>query len=77
LAIILEVKAGPFAGKQITLAAGKSIVIGRAATRAQFAVPHDTFMSGLHFAVECGPSGCRVIDRKDTRYLFCPSVRER
>ena len=64
--VVLEIKAGPFAGTTIPVAAGRSIVIGRAADRAQFAIPHDNHMSGVHFAVECGPSGCRVVDKKST-----------
>ena len=64
--VILEIKAGPFSGKKITLANGQSILIGRAPDRAQFAIPHDNHMSGVHFAVECGPNGCRVIDKKST-----------
>src|SRR5712692_5789152 len=64
--VLLEIKAGPFADKKITLANGQSILIGRASDRAQFAVPHDNHMSGIHFAVECGPNGCRVIDKKST-----------
>ncbi len=68
--LILQIKAGPLGGKQVTVANGRSIVIGRAPDRGQFAIPHENHMSGVHFAVECGPSGGRVIDRKDTRYLF-------
>src|SRR6266704_4662257 len=64
--VVLEIKAGPFAGKKIALANAQSILIGRAAERAQFAIPHDKHMSGVHFAVECGPSGCRVVDKKST-----------
>ncbi len=64
--VVLEIKAGPFAGKKIALANAQSILIGRAAERAQFAIPHDNHMSGVHFAVECGPSGCRVVDKKST-----------
>ncbi len=66
MGVLLEIKAGPFASKKITLANGKSILIGRAPDRAQFAIPHDNHMSGVHFAVECGPNGCRVIDKKST-----------
>ncbi len=72
MAIILELKTGPFAGKSLSISRGGSLLIGRAPDRAQFAVPHDNNMSGVHFAVECGPNGCRVIDRMDTRYLYCP-----
>ena len=63
---LLEIKAGPLVGKRIALAVGESILIGRAPDRAQFAVPHDNHMSGIHFAIECSPSGCRVIDRGST-----------
>jgi len=64
--MLLEIKAGPFAGKKIMLSNGQSVLIGRASDRAQFAVPHDNHMSGIHFAVECGPNGCRVIDKGST-----------
>src|SRR5258708_39702154 len=63
---MLEVKSGPFAGRKIPLLAGQALLIGRAPDRAQFAIPHDNHMSGLHFAVECGPNGCRVIDKGST-----------
>jgi pSer/pThr/pTyr-binding forkhead associated (FHA) protein len=64
--MILEIKAGPFASRSIRLADGQSVLIGRATERAQFAVPHDNQMSGLHFAVDCGSKGCRVIDKGST-----------
>lgn len=66
MGMILEIKAGPFASRSIRLADGQSVLIGRATERAQFAVPHDNLMSGVHFAVECGPNGCRVIDKGST-----------
>src|SRR5260370_12669804 len=66
MAVLLQIKTGPLAGKQTSLATGQSILVGRAPDRAQFAIPHDNHMSGVHFAVECGPNGCRVIDKKST-----------
>src|SRR5260370_5273066 len=66
MAVLLQIKTGPLAGKQTSLATGQSILIGRAPDRAQFAIPHDNHMSGVHFAVECGPNGCRVVDKKST-----------
>jgi hypothetical protein len=66
LALILEIKAGPLAGHRMPIRGGESLLIGRAPNRAQFAVPHDNHMSGVHFAVECGPNGCRVVDKKST-----------
>jgi hypothetical protein len=72
MGVILEIinKAGAMAGKAIPLKSGQSVTIGRAAGRAEFAQAHDTFMSGVHFAVECGASGCRVVDRKSSNGTF-------
>ncbi len=66
MAIILKIKAGPYAGRQAAIATLETLVIGRAPDRSQFAIPHDNHMSGVHFAVECGPNGCRVIDKGST-----------
>ena len=70
MGILLEIKGGPFAGRKVPLRAGEALLIGRAQDRAQFAIPHDGHMSGLHFAVECGPSGCRLTDKKSTNGTF-------
>jgi pSer/pThr/pTyr-binding forkhead associated (FHA) protein len=73
--VVLEIKSGPMVGKAISLATGQTVTVGRAAGRAQFALPHDTFMSGVHFAVECGTSGCRVQDRKSSNGTFLNGAR--
>jgi pSer/pThr/pTyr-binding forkhead associated (FHA) protein len=75
LGVLLEVKAGPFAGKKVSVVGGQSVTFGRAAGRAEFALPHDTFMSGVHFAVACGPQGCRVQDRKSSNGTFLNGAR--
>lgn len=75
MGLILEIKAGPMAGKIIGLRSGESVTVGRAAGRAQFALSHDTFMSGVHFAVECGSQGCRVQDRKSSNGTFLNGAR--
>ena len=62
MAVILEVKAGPFAGKRVAVMGGQTVTVGRT-TQANFPVPHDTFMSGLHFSLEFGPKGCLLTDR--------------
>jgi|HubBroStandDraft_1064217.scaffolds.fasta_scaffold18646_2 hypothetical protein len=62
-------------GKKVAIATGQTVTFGRAAGRAQFALPHDTFMSGVHFAVECGPGGCRVQDRKSSNGTFLNGAR--
>jgi hypothetical protein len=70
MGVLLEINAGPFAGKKIAIVTGQTVTFGRAAGRAEFPLPHDTFMSGVHFAVECGSGGCRVQDRKSSNGTF-------
>jgi FHA domain len=70
MGVLLEINAGPMAGKKIAIVTGQAVTFGRAAGRAEFPLPHDTFMSGVHFAVECGPGGCRVQDRKSSNGTF-------
>ena len=75
MGVILEIRDGPMAGKVIGLKTGETVTVGRAAGRAQFALPHDTFMSGVHFAVECKPGGCRVQDLKSSNGTFLNGAR--
>jgi pSer/pThr/pTyr-binding forkhead associated (FHA) protein len=75
MGVLLEINAGPFAGKKVAVVTGQTVTFGRAAGRAQFALPHDTFMSGVHFAVECSTSGCRVQDRKSSNGTFLNGAR--
>jgi hypothetical protein len=75
MGVVLEIKEGVAAGKTIALKTGESVTVGRAAGRAQFALPHDTFMSGVHFAVECGLQGCRLQDRKSSNGTFLNGAR--
>src|SRR5258708_7554810 len=75
MGVLLEINVGPMAGKKVAVASGQTLTFGRAAGRAQFALPHDTFMSGVHFVVECGPQGCRVQDRKSSNGTFLNGAR--
>jgi hypothetical protein len=63
LGLILEVKEGPVAGQQVVVRTGETKRIGRAAAQSDFALPQDTFMSGLHFTVDCSAQGCRLTDK--------------
>ncbi len=74
MAVILEVKAGPFAGKRVAVMGGQTVTVGRT-TRADFAIPHDTFMSGVHFAVAYGPKGCVLTDQKSSNGTLVNGVR--
>lgn len=75
MGLILEILAGPAAGKQIVLRTGESVTVGRASAKSQCALPQDTFLSGLHFAVESSASGCRVLDKKSSNGTFLNGAR--
>lgn len=75
MAVILEVKVGPMTGEKIAVRTGETKTFGRVAARANFALPHDTVMSGLHFAVECGPQGPFLKDHNSTNGTFLNGAR--
>jgi len=75
LGVLLEIRGGPAVGKMFAVATGHSVTVGRASGRAEIALPQDTFMSGVHFAVECSVSGCRVQDRKSSNGTFLNGAR--
>ncbi|MGH9900520.1 MAG: DUF4123 domain-containing protein [Pyrinomonadaceae bacterium] len=58
--LTLEITSGPYAGKKITLEPGRTVSFGRT-EKADFPT-QDTYMSGVHFAVECGPESCQIRD---------------
>jgi pSer/pThr/pTyr-binding forkhead associated (FHA) protein len=68
--MILEITAGPAAGKQIQLVTNEAVVIGRAQGRVQFAIPDDNYMSGVHFSVELNNNVCRIRDLKSSNGTF-------
>src|SRR5262249_13600261 len=63
-----------FAGKRVAVVGGQTVTIGRT-SRANFAIPHDTFMSGVHLSVECGPKGCILTDQKSSNGTFVNGAR--
>jgi pSer/pThr/pTyr-binding forkhead associated (FHA) protein len=72
--VVLDVVAGPIAGRKIVLQDGQGIVVGRT-ERASFPVPQDTFLSGVHFAVECRGSTWCVVDQKSRNGTFVNGSR--
>ena len=75
MGLVLEIKAGELSGKRILVRTGETVLVGRAEGRANFAVPHDTYMSSIHFAIECTPRGCRVIDRGSSNGTYLNGSR--
>ena len=70
----LEIKTGPLAGKIIPVSEGRPITVGRT-RRSGFAIPHDTFLSGVHFRLECNGLTCRVVDQKSANGTFLNGTR--
>jgi hypothetical protein len=74
VAVILEVKEGPLAGKRVAVVGGQTVSVGRTA-KANFVISHDTFMSGIHFAVEYSTRGCILTDQKSANGTFVNGAR--
>lgn len=72
--VVLEIRGGPLAGKTFPLRAGQTITVGRA-TRSDIVIPHDTFLSGVHFALERNGDTCRLVDRNSANGTLHNRVR--
>jgi len=59
--VILEVISGSTAGRKVRLTADQELRVGRTEW-ADFAVPQDRLMSGVHFALQADASGCHLTD---------------
>ncbi|MGH9402252.1 MAG: FHA domain-containing protein [Terriglobia bacterium] len=70
----MEIKTGPRAGELIVVKEGESVTVGRT-TNAKFALPQDTFLSRVHFAVECSGSMCRLIDHQSANGTLLNDVK--
>ena len=72
--IVLEIKSGPRVGGSLSLHTGEPLRIGRT-DKADHAFPDDKSMSGLHFAVEYGERGCRLLDLNSSNGTFLNGAR--
>jgi pSer/pThr/pTyr-binding forkhead associated (FHA) protein len=70
----LEIENGPLAGQKISVAEGQTVTIGRT-RRSDFAISHDTFLSGQHFALSCSPTACRLVDHHSANGTFVNGAR--
>lgn len=71
--VILEIRGGPLAGKTYPLR-GQTITVGRA-SRSDIVIPQDTFLSGVHFALERNGDTCRLVDRNSANGTLHNRVR--
>jgi pSer/pThr/pTyr-binding forkhead associated (FHA) protein len=67
--VILEVTTGPIAGRKIEIPAGVTLRLGRT-TKSDYAIGEDSYLSSLHFAVECDGAQCRIRDLGSSNGTF-------
>lgn len=72
--VILEIRVGARSGEEIVIPSDQAVTVGRTQS-STVAIPHDTFLSRVHFALERDPSGVRLIDRKSANGTFVNGVR--
>jgi Domain of unknown function (DUF4123)/FHA domain len=72
--ILLELRSGPNAGTKIPLKPGTPLRLGRN-PKADYAFPDDKLMSSLHFAIEFGEKGCRILDLQSSNGTFLNGAR--
>lgn len=70
----LEIVAGPYAGKVVQLDAGELCRVGRA-FRVELPLTSDDHLSPVHFAVACGPGGCKLHDLNSLSGTFHNGAR--
>ncbi|MEZ6138545.1 MAG: FHA domain-containing protein [Pirellulaceae bacterium] len=66
---VIEITGGEFKGRKLALQAPVRMTIGRTAM-ADYVVPHDLQMSGVHFELELEPGGAVLRDRGSTNGTF-------
>jgi len=67
--VTLEATAGPIAGRKIEIPAGATLRVGRT-SKSDYAIREDSYLSGLHFAVECDGPQCRIRDLGSSNGTF-------
>ena len=72
--IVLEIRSGSNAGTKLPLAQGQPLRVGRT-SKADRSFPDDKLMSSLHFAIEQGEKGCRLLDLNSSNGTFLNGAR--
>lgn len=74
MGVILKIVSGPRAGSTVAVPEGGVLRFGRS-DQADCALPEDSFLSGLHFAVECRQGRAVVSDLGSMNGTFINGVR--
>lgn len=71
---VLEIRSASNAGGKIPLSPGRPLRIGRT-SKADHVFSDDKLMSSLHFAIDCGEKGCRLLDLNSSNGTFLNGAR--
>src|ERR1700730_6810551 len=74
MVVILEAVSGPVLGRRIEVCGGKIVRIGRTG-KSDYPIEEDGYLSGLHFAVECDGTQCRIRDLGSSNGTFVNGSR--
>ena len=74
MVVILEAVSGPVLGRRIEVRGGSIVRIGRTG-KSDYPIAEDGYLSGLHFAVECDGTQCRVRDLGSSNGTFVNGSR--
>jgi hypothetical protein len=74
MVVILEAVSGPVLGRRIEIGGGKIVRIGRTG-KSDYPIVEDGYLSGLHFAVECDGTQCRIRDLGSSNGTFVNGSR--
>jgi pSer/pThr/pTyr-binding forkhead associated (FHA) protein len=74
MVVILEAVSGPVLGRRIEVRGGSIVRFGRTG-KADYPIAEDGYLSGLHFAVECDGTQCRIRDLGSSNGTFVNGSR--
>jgi len=72
--VILEIVSEAGRGHEIEVPEGETLSVGRS-TEADYAIPHDRFLSGRHFSVTAQKDSCRIEDAGSSNGTFVNGER--
>jgi hypothetical protein len=72
--VILEAVSGPVLGRRIEVRGGSIVRVGRTG-KSDYPISEDGYLSGLHFAVECDGTQCRIRDLGSSNGTFVNGSR--
>ena len=74
MVVILEAVSGPVLGRRIEVRGGSIVRFGRTG-KSDYPIAEDGYLSGLHFALECDGTQCRIRDLGSSNGTFVNGSR--